>query len=260
MAMLNNQMVNEMMELPLPCSITSDRFCMFFFPLILQLEATKMLMFSEQTWDLFKTKDQGRGQISWSAFGRPGMFQVVWALDDRWWSLMIVDQVARNGQFLKFMTTLVGHWREEQRITGANAFFAKIGKCSKLVTSHTSDIHCLYGVPLLKDLGSRGYQQPIRLKNVWKSLLSLRLRSLTTWFMDLISDELRSALLVCSLCLSSAEMGRRVRHRHLCWGTYLYPCRSSAGEPTEMEAFFCGTWHILTRPFVRFLNQKKNMF
>jgi hypothetical protein len=83
MAMLNNQMVNEMMELPLPCSVTSDRFCMFFFPLILQLEATKMLMFSEQTWDLFKTKDQGRGQISWSAFGRPGMFQVVWALDDR---------------------------------------------------------------------------------------------------------------------------------------------------------------------------------
>lgn len=112
--------LNEMMELPLPCSITSDRFCMFVFPLILQLEATKMLMFSEQTWDLFKTKDQGRGQISWSAFGRPGMFQVVWALDDRWWSLirwlemdnswslwlLLSDTEGRNRELLEQMHSL----------------------------------------------------------------------------------------------------------------------------------------------------------
>ena len=183
--------LNEMMELPLPCSITSDRFCMFFFPLILQLEATKMLMFSEQTWDLFKTKDQGRGQISWSAFGRPGMFQVVWALDDRWWSLMIVDDRWSGGSKWTILEvydySCRTPFREEQR-TGADAFFAKTGKCSK--TGHKS--HKLYPLfvrrPLVEGFGIKRVSTANTFENVWKSLLSLRLRSLTTWFMDLISD------------------------------------------------------------------------
>ena len=57
--------------------------------------------------------------------GYSKLFDVIWALDDRWWSLMIADQVAQNGQFLKFMTTLVGHWREEQRILEQMQFLRK---------------------------------------------------------------------------------------------------------------------------------------
>ena len=239
--------LNEMMELPLPCSITSDRFCMFFFPLILQLEATKMLMFSEQTWDLFKTKDQGRGQISWSAFGRPGMFQVVWALDDRWWSLMIVDD--RWWSLIRWLE-MDNSWSLwlllSDTLQGGTENWSRCILCEDwkvFKTGHKS--HKLYPLfvrrPLVEGFGikrvstANTFEKRLKKSSFPSAQISYHVvHGSDIWFF------LRSALLVCSLCLSSAELGRRVRHRHLCWGTYLYPCRSSAGEPTEMDAFFFG--------------------
>ena len=166
-------------------------------------------------------------------------------------SLMIVDQVARNGQFLKFMTTLVGHWREEQRITGADAFFAKIGKCSKLVTSH---IHCLYGVPLWRIWDQEGINSQY-VKYVWKSLC-LRLRSLiTTWFMD-GSDMIWLTQVRIVGMQSMPQRRDELRFRLwpvTCAEVPIYTHVAQApGNPRRWKPFF-GTWHILTRPFVRFL-------